>query len=76
MDIGNSQFGFRQGLGTRETIAATQVQIQNYYDQRKDVCLCFLNYEKAFDRGQHHKRTLFRKLNIDQKIRRCIENLY
>lgn len=76
-DISDSQFGFRQGLGTREAIVATQVLVQNCYDQRKDVCLCFLDYEKAFDRVQHHKLIqLLRKLDIDQKDIRCIENLY
>lgn len=75
--ISDSQFGFRQGLGTREAIVATQVLVQNCYDQRKDVCLCFIDYEKAFDRVQHHKlMQLLRGLDIDQKDIRCIENLY
>jgi len=76
-DISDSQFGFRQGLGTREALVATQVLVQNCYDQRKDVCLCFIDYEKAFDRVQHYKlMQLLKKLDIDQKDIRCIENLY
>lgn len=76
-DISDSQFGFRQGLGTREAIVATQVLVQNCHDQRRDVCLCFIDYEKAFDRVQHHKlMQLLKRLDIDQKDIRCIENLY
>ena len=69
--------GFRQGLGTREAIVATQVLVQNCYDQRKNVCLCFIDYEKAFDRVQHHKlMQLLKRLDIDHKDIQCIEKLY
>lgn len=75
--MSESQFGFRQGLGTREAIVATQVLIQNCYDQRKNVCLCFIDYEKAFDKVQHHKLIAqLRKLDLDEKDIRCIKNLY
>lgn len=43
---------FRESYWTRETIVATQVLIQNCYDQRKDVCLCFIDYDKV----QHHEQ--------------------
>lgn len=76
-DISSSQFGFRQGMGTREAIVATQVLVQNCHDVRKDICLCFIDYEKAFDRVEHPKlMQLLRSLDIDQKDIRCIENLY
>lgn len=75
--IGDSQFDFREDLGTREAIVATQVLVQNCYDQRKNICLCFIDYEKAFDRVQHHKLiSILREMDIDQKDIRCIENLY
>ena len=51
--------------------------VQNCYDPRKDVCLCFIDYEKTFDRIQHHKlMQLLNGLDMDQKDIRCIENLY
>lgn len=75
--VGSSQFGFRRGLGTREALVATQVLVQNCYDQRKDVAMCFIDYEKAFDRVRHQKLVqILRRLDIDQKDVRCIENLY
>jgi len=42
-NISDPQFGFRQGLGTREPLVATQVLVQSCHDQRKDVCLCFID---------------------------------
>lgn len=75
--ISDSQFGFRQGLGTREALVATQVLVQNCYDQRKNVIMCFIDFEKAFDRVQHQKLLqILRRMDIDQKDIRCIENLY
>ena len=75
--MGASQFGFRRGLGTREALVATQVLVQNCYDQRKNVMMCFIDYEKAFDRVQHHKLVeILKRLDIDQKDIRCIESLY
>lgn len=39
--------------------------------------LCFVDYEKAFDRVKHPKlMELLRNIAIDQKRVRCIENLY
>jgi len=67
-NIGSTQFGFRRGLGTREALVATQVLIQNFNDQRKDKMLCFIDYEKAFDRVQHPKLIqILNRLDIDQK---------
>lgn len=69
--IGSSQ------LGTREALVAAQVWVQNCHDQRKDVMICFIDYEKAFDRVQHLKIVqVIKRLDIDQKHIRCIENLY
>jgi len=66
--ISVSQLGFGRGLGTREALVATQELIQNCNDQRKDIMLCFIDYEKAFDRVQHHKLIqILSRLNIDQK---------
>jgi len=74
---GSTQFGLRRGLGTREALVATQVPIQNWNYQRKDIMLCFLNYEKAFHRVQHHKLTqILNILDIDQTDILCIQSLY
>lgn len=75
VSIGNTQFGFRRRLGTREALVATQVLVQNCHDQRKDICLCFIDYEKAFDKVQHCKLIkILRNLDINQKDINCIES--
>jgi len=38
-NIASTQFGFRQGLGTREALIAIQILIQNCNGQRKDIML-------------------------------------
>lgn len=75
--MSSSQFGFRQGLGTREAIVELQVLGQNCYNHKKDVCLGFINYEKAFDWELYHKLIqLLGGMDLDQKDIRFIENLY
>ena len=51
--------------------------MQNCYGQRKNVCLCFIDYEKAFDKVRHHKlMNALKRMDMNQKDNRCIENLY
>lgn len=77
LDISDSQFGFRKALGTREALFATQTLIQKCLDHQKKVYLCFIDYQKAFDRVQHGKLLgELQKLNLDGKDLRIIQNLY
>jgi len=43
---GETQFGFKNGLGTRKALYCMQLLVQKCYDQRKDVFMCFINYQK------------------------------
>lgn len=75
--MGKTQFGFKGGTGTREALFCVQVLVQNCCDVKKDVFLCFLDYEKAFDKVQHHKlMEILSTIDIDEKTIRCIKNLY
>lgn len=75
--IGNTQFGFRCGYGTREPLFAMQVLIQKCLDQQKDVYACFIDYEKAFDTVNHDKLIeLLRLSGLDTKDIQIIKNLY
>jgi hypothetical protein len=75
--MGKTQFGFREAMGTREALFSLQVLIQNCKEVQKDVFVCFIDYEKAFDRVQHNKLiNILRKLGLDNKDVRLIENLY
>lgn len=76
-NISDAQFGFRAGLGTREALFAIQALIQNCRDVRKDIFMCFVEYEKAFDRVQHEKLiNILRRTDVDEKDIRCIGKLY
>ncbi|RVE48974.1 hypothetical protein evm_006332 [Chilo suppressalis] len=55
--LSDSQFGFRAGVGTREALFAVQVLVQKCKDMQQDVYLCFIDYEKAFDRVLHERLT-------------------
>lgn len=76
-DLDETQFGFRNALGTREALFALNILLQKCRDQRKDIYVCFIDYEKAFDRVQHGTLlNLLRTLGIDGRDLRIIENLY
>lgn len=75
--IGDTQFGFRKGLGTREALFSIEVLVQRSRDVNSDVFLCFIDFEKAFDRVRHEKMIeVLRTTGIDDKDLRIIANLY
>lgn len=55
MDMSSEQFGFRDGLGTREALFGFNVLLQKCRDQQKNIFLCFIDFEKAFDKVNHDK---------------------
>ena len=48
--IGRSQFGFRKGVGTRDAIGVMRVLIERSLEHDNEVYVCFVDFEKAFDR--------------------------
>uniref|UniRef100_A0A0A9XCE7 Retrovirus-related Pol polyprotein LINE-1 n=1 Tax=Lygus hesperus TaxID=30085 RepID=A0A0A9XCE7_LYGHE len=51
--------------------------MQKCHDQRRDVCACFIDYEKAFDRVLHSKLIeVLKECGVDGKDIRIIHNLY
>ena len=48
--IGKDQFGFRKSEGTRDAIATLRVLGERSLQRGNDLCICFVDYEKAFDR--------------------------
>lgn len=77
LDISETQFGFRNALGTREALFAFNVLIQRCMDVNQPIYVCFLDYNKAFDRVRHDRLIqLLRKKNLDTKDIRIISHLY
>lgn len=75
--IGEDQFGFRAGKGTRDATAVLRTLGERGLQHGKDTYICFVDYEKAFDRVNWCKlmRTLER-IGIDERDRQLIRNLY
>ena len=76
-EIRDSQSGFRAGMGTREGIFNLRTILDRYLEVKQDIFICYIDYEKAFDRVYHEKliRAL-KKLPIDITDLKLIENLY
>ena len=53
IDISDTQFGFCKGLGTREALFALNVLSQRCLDINQDLQVCFIDYNKAFDKVRH-----------------------
>lgn len=88
--LGESQMGFRKGKGTRDAIfqlrmiseRVQQLNIEKMKDgmkiiKPKKLYLCFVDYQKAFDRVKHDKLVeVMEKAGIPKLERRLIINLY
>ena len=75
--IGEDQFGFQKGKGTRDAIGVMRVLVERNLEFKKDVFACFVDFEKAFDRVQWPKlMEILKKIGLDWKDRRLVQNLY
>ena len=88
--LGDSQMGFRKGKGTRDAIFQLRMiseRVQRLNTEKviqrkkttkaKKLYLCFVDYQKAFDRVKHDKLTeVMEKAGIPELERRLIINLY
>src|SRR5437899_2077284 len=90
--LGDSQMGFRKGKGTRDAIfqlrmiseRITQMNREKEIKgkmkmkmKRKKIYLCFVDYQKAFDRVRHDKLAeVMVKAGVPDLERRLIINLY
>ena len=49
------QAGFRKDRGTRDQIANIRWIMEKAREFQKNIYFCFIDYAKAFDRGDHNK---------------------
>ena len=54
-EISSNQSGFRPRMGTREGIFNLRTILERYLEFGKDVYICLIDYEKAFDRVYHEQ---------------------
>ena len=76
-EIDDCQSGFRPGKGTREGIFNLRTIVERCMEEQKDVFVCFIDYEKAFDSIYNSKiMQCMETIDIDENDKRLIGNLY
>jgi len=75
--IGKDQFGFRKGKRTRDAITTLRVLGERSLQRGKDLCICFVDCEKAFDRVDWRKMMwMLKDIGVDWRDRNLIAKLY
>ncbi len=76
-EIGNEQCGFIKEKGTRNAIFILRMLMERLIEVKKDLYVCFIDYEKAFYRVKHvDLMRMLEGLEIDGKDLRLIHNFY
>lgn len=71
------QYGFLEGKGTANAIFIMRTILEKMIEKQRNVFLCFIDYEKAFDKVKHEElMRMLEGLDIDRKEMRVIRNLY
>ena len=75
--IEEDQFGFRKRKGTRDAIGLMRIISERVLDVKEEMCLCFIDWKKAFDRVDWTKLLeMLRNIGVYWRERRLILNLY
>jgi hypothetical protein len=75
--LGEDQFGFRRGKGTKDVIGMLRIISEGTLEIDAELCVCFIDWQKAFDRVNWTKLMQILKVtDIDCHERRLISNLY
>jgi len=75
--LGKDQFGFTKGRGIRDAIAALRVLYERNLEYNNKVYVCYVDYEKSFDRVDWTKlMTILQNIGVDWRDRKLIWNLY
>ncbi|KAI5728388.1 hypothetical protein M8J77_014772 [Diaphorina citri] len=76
-NMGDDQFGFRKGRGTRDAIACVRMLSERILDVNRELYVCFVDWEKAFDRVNWNiLLRVLREIDLNWKDRRLIRQLY
>src|SRR3989441_10085023 len=75
--LGQNQFGFRKGCGTRDAVGVMRALCERSLECENEVYICFVDFEKAFDRVNWVKIfVILKSLHIDWRDRRLLQDLY
>ena len=76
-ELPDVQAGFRKGRGTRDQIANIHWIIKKARELHKNICLCFIEYAKAFDRVDHNNLCkILKEMRIPDHLTCLLKNLY
>src|SRR3989441_13239172 len=72
-----NQFGFRKGCGIRDPVGVMRTLCERSLECGNEVYICFVDFEKAFDRVNWVKMfEILKSLCIDWRHRRLLLYLY
>ena len=75
--LGEDQFGFRRGKGTRDAIGMMRIIAERTLEIGEELCVCFIDWQKAFDRVNWTKlMQILKRIGINWRERRLISKLY
>ena len=75
-EINETQSGFRPKFVTREGIFNLRIILEKYIECNRDVLICFIDFEKAFDRVKHEKMMeCLKNIGIDGEDLRIVGNI-
>ena len=69
--LGEDQFGFRIGKGTRNAIGMTRIIAERTLEIDEELCVCFIDWQKAIDHVNWAKlMQILKRTGIDWRERR------
>ena len=75
--LGEGHYGFRRGKGTRDAIGVLRIIAERTLEIDEELCVCFIDWQKAFDRVNWTKLIqILKRSGIDWRERRLIRKLY
>jgi hypothetical protein len=75
--LGDDQFGFRRGKGTIDAIGMLRIISERTLVMDEELCTCFIDWQKAFDRVNWTKlMQILKGTGINWRERRLISKLY
>ena len=76
-ELSDVQAGFRKGRGTRDQIANICWILKKAREFQKNIYLCFIDYAKAFNCGDHNKLwKVLKEMGIPDHLTCFLRNLY
>ena len=76
-ELPDVQYGLRKGKGTRDQIANICWITEKLENSRKNICFCFIDYDKVCDCVDHNKLwKILREMGIPNHLTCLLRNMY